>query len=366
MNKILADAINYSKQYLRSRSAAFFMFAMPIILVLVFGSIFSSSTTKLDVQVQNLDEGQSGAAYLKILNETGSVNVKMIPKDVNLAQYIKDNSLSVAVMIPGNFSTSLAESLAANGSLPVDITVYGDPSQSTFGSVMTSVQTAESIMNFHFANARPVLVVSVQSVASDKFENMDYFLPGVVGITIMTNALYGMTAVCAEYKSKGYSKLLATTTLTKGEWLTSKVLTYSVLLSASVVVTYVVAVLVLGLHVSLTPMTFALIPAGAFLFTSAGMLLGSVSKDAESASAIANAIGFPMMFLSGSFFPVELMPDFLQVVAKGMPMTYLNNAFRDTMLFNNDVSALANMGILLAIGAVLFIAGSKLMSWKEK
>lgn len=366
MNKILADTVNYGKQYLRSKSAAFFTFVMPIILVLVFGSIFSSGTAKIDVSVQNLDAGEYGLAYLQMLNETGGVKVKMISNDVNLQQYIKDKSLSVAVLIPRNFTESLVASLAANGSRFVDITVYGDPSQSTFGSVMASVQTAEAIMNFHFAGARPILTVNVQSVASDSYENMDYFLPGVVAITIMTNALYGMTAVCAEYKSRGYTKLLATTTLTKGEWLTSKILTFTVMLSASVIVTYIVGVLVLGLHVSLTPLTFAIIPVGALLFTSAGMLLGSVSKDAESASAVANAIGFPMMFLSGSFFPVEVMPDFLQVVAKGIPMTYLTDAIRDTMLFNNNSSALFNLGIVFAIGIVLFVAGSKLMSWKEK
>lgn len=366
MNKILADAINYGRQYLRTRSAAFFTFVMPIILVLVFGAIFSGGTTKLDVPVQNLDAGGYGAAYLKVLNDTGGVNIKMISKDVDLEQYIKDNSLSIAVLIPQNFSESLAASLAANGSEFVNVTVYGDPSQSTFGSVLASVQTADAIMNFHFANARPVLMTEVKSVASDSYENMDYFLPGVVGITIMTNALYGMTAVCAEYKSRGYAKLLATTTLTKSEWLASKVLTYTVLLSASLVTTYLVGVLALGLHVSLTPLTFALIPAGAFLFTSAGMVLGSVTKDAESATAIANALGFPMMFLSGSFFPVSMMPGFLQVVAKGIPMTYLTDALRDTMLFHNTAGTLLNMAAVLGIGAAFFVAGSRVMSWKDK
>jgi len=366
MNKILADAVNYGKQYLRLRSAAFFMFVMPIILVLVFGSIFSAGTTKVDVSVQNLDDGAYGPAFLQVLNETGGVRVNMIPKDVGINQYIKDKTLSVAVLIPQDFSASLADSLATNGSGLVDVTVYGDQSQSTFGSVVSSIQTAEAIMNFNFANARPVLALSVESVASNNYGNMDYFLPGVLGITVMTNALYGMTAVCAGYKSRGYAKLLATTTLSKSEWLASKILIYTVLMSASVVVTYIVGVLVLGLHVTLTPLTFALIPAGVVLFTSIGMMLGSFLKDAESASAVANAIGMPMMFLSGSFFPVSMMPGFLQVVAKAMPMTYLNDAFRDTMLFNNSSSALINLGILLAIGVVLFVAGSRLMSWKEK
>jgi ABC-2 type transport system permease protein len=366
MNKILADAVNYGKQYLRTKSAAFFTFAFPVLLILVFGAIFSGGTTKIDVPVQNLDDGGYGAAYLDVLNQTGGVNVKMVSDNVNIQQYIKDNSLSYAVVIPSNFSEQLTARLMAGGSGFVNITVYGDPSQSTFGTVMTSVNVAEAIMNYHFAQAEPVLSVSVQSVASDTYENMDYFLPGVIGITIMTNALYGMTSVCAEYKSRGYTKLLATTTLTKGEWLASKIITYTVFLSASVVVTYTVGVLVWGLHVTLTPLTFAILPAGALLFTSVGMMLGNMSKDAESAAAVANAIGFPMMFLSGSFFPVEMMPDALKLVAKGIPLTYLTDATRDTMLFGNNASALLNLAIVLVMGIALFVAGSRLMSWKEK
>lgn len=366
MNKILADAVNYGKMYLRSKSAAFFTFVFPILLVLIFGAVFSGADGKISVPVQNLDGGSYGQAYLQVLNETGNVKIQMVPTDIDITQYIKDNSLSIAVLIPEDFSAQLGTALAPDSTQMVNVTVYGDPSQSTYGTVMASVMTAETIMNYHFAEARPVLTVDPQSVASNAFEPMDYFLPGVVGITVMTNALYGMTSVCAEYKSRGYTKLLATTTLTKGEWLASKILIYTVMLSASVVVTYAVGVVVLGLHISLTPLVFVLIPAGAFLFTSAGMLLGSASKDAESGAAIANAIGFPMMFLSGSFFPLEMMPSFLQVIAKGIPLTYLTNAIRDTMLFGNNLSALNNLTVVLLIGVVLFIGGSKLMSWKER
>ncbi len=366
MNKILSDAVNYGREYLRMRSAAFFMFAFPIILVLVFGAVFSGGTTKVDVPVQNMDDGAYGIAFMQALNATGSVNIKMIPADANISQYIKDNSLSVAIEIPSNFSEGVMQSLASNDSHLADLTVYGDPSQSTFASIMGSVQAAETMLNYKLAGAKPILSLSVKSVASSSYEAMDYFLPGVVAITVMTNSMYGMTGVCAAYKSRGYAKLLATTTLTKGEWLSSKILIYTVLLTLSVLMTYGIGILALGLHVTLTPLTFALIPAGALLFTSAGMILGSVTKDAESASAIANALGFPMMFLSGSFFPLSMMPGFLQTAAQAIPMTYLTNGLRDTMLFGNNASTLFNLAVILGMGAVMFVAGSKLMSWKEK
>jgi len=53
-------------------------------------------------------------------------------------------------------------------------------------------------------------------------------------------------------------------------------------------------------------------------------------------------------------------------VAKGTPLTYMTNALRDTMLFGNNIPALLNLGIVVAIGTMLFVAGSRMMSRKEK
>jgi ABC-2 type transport system permease protein len=134
----------------------------------------------------------------------------------------------------------------------------------------------------------------------------------------------------------------------------------------SLIVTFLVGKAAFDMSATLTPMAFLLIPAGAFLFVSMGMLFGSAVKDPESAVAIANIIGFPMMFLSGSFFPIESFPMYLQVVAKVMPLTYLNDGLRDTMVNSYDVGALINLGILVAVGIVFAVLASRLMSWKEK
>jgi ABC-2 type transport system permease protein len=82
--------------------------------------------------------------------------------------------------------------------------------------------------------------------------------------------------------------------------------------------------------------------------------------------AIANAIGFPMMFLSGCFFSVESFPSFLQGVAAVLPLTYLNNGLRDTMVYGNDAAALVNLAVVIVSGVVITLVASRLMSWKEE
>jgi ABC-2 type transport system permease protein len=58
---------------------------------------------------------------------------------------------------------------------------------------------------------------------------------------------------------------------------------------------------------------------------------------------------FPMMFLSGSFFPLEMMPDFLQSFAKTLPLYYLNEGLRASMVLQDNVTALSYAAIIGAL-----------------
>jgi ABC-2 type transport system permease protein len=97
-----------------------------------------------------------------------------------------------------------------------------------------------------------------------------------------------------------------------------------------------------------------------------GMVIARFVKETDSADAAANAITFPMMFLSGSFFPLEMMPPFLREIAKVLPLTYLNNGLRDSMVYGNAQSALTNTAIVLVVGVAFIIIGSLITSWREE
>jgi ABC-2 type transport system permease protein len=365
MSRILADVKSYSKMYLRSWVGAFFTFAFPILLILLFGAIFTSSeATTIKMPVQNLDDGPFSQAFLNALNETGVVNVTMIPDDVDINEYINDTSLSLALMIPSNFSEQVAYKVATNESGPVNLTIYGEEG-TTFLTAQVVVNAVVTGMNFEIENASQIISFTPQSVvAGSTF--MDFFLPGVVGITVMTTSLYSMSSVCASFRERGYFKLLATTKLKKHEWLTSKFIFYTVVLYISLFATFAVGVTIFDMKSAMTPMALVLIPAGAFIFVSMGMLIGVAVKEPESSAALANAIGFPMMFLSGTFFELGSMPTFMQAIAAFMPLTYFNNGLRDTMVYDNTGSSLVNLAVLLVIGVIFFLLASKLMSWKEK
>ena len=100
-------------------------------------------------------------------------------------------------------------------------------------------------------------------------------------------------------------------------------------------------------------------------FVGIGMLLTPFAKEAESASAVANAFLFPMMFLSGTFFPVEMMPAFLQAFARLLPLYYVNEALRAAMIFVDHAATLKSAGVTAAFAAVVFAAGTFKTRWDE-
>jgi len=102
-----------------------------------------------------------------------------------------------------------------------------------------------------------------------------------------------------------------------------------------------------------------------FTFVGIGMILARIVKEAQSAAAAANAIAFPMMFLSGSFFPLEMMPRFLQAFARMLPLYYVNEGLRASMVFHDNVTALSYAAIIGSIAAVVFILGITATRWEE-
>jgi len=368
MSRIMADVVAFGKQYIRSGVAMFFAFAFPILLILIFGAIFSGAgNVKISMHIQDLDSGPYSDIYMDILRNITVVEIKEIPAGEDFFDYYESNDLTVAVLIPGNFSEQIGLALAGNHSAVGIVTVYGDPSTSSYTTLTEVVDLSLTEMSYALTASTPV--VEFRSEVPEVLGGltfMDFFLPGVVGLVVMTNTLYTITSTCAEYKTRSYFKLLATTSLKKYEWLLSKFLFYTVLLIASLLLTFAVGLALFDMTANLTPLAFVFIAFGVFLFLSMGMLLGSIVKDPESASAVANAVGFPMMFLSGIFFELESMPGYIQTIAKVFPLTYFNDGLRATMLENDTQVALVNLAIVGVLGLLFFILASKLMSWKER
>jgi ABC-2 type transport system permease protein len=123
---------------------------------------------------------------------------------------------------------------------------------------------------------------------------------------------------------------------------------------------------VFGIEISST--AWAAIPvvlAGALCFLVMGFAVGSLVSEPETADAVTNVITNPMMFLSGTFYPVAAMPAVVQSIARLLPLYYMTNALRDTIVRGQGlVHVLPDLGVLLAVTGVLAVISLRTFRWE--
>jgi ABC-2 type transport system permease protein len=105
---------------------------------------------------------------------------------------------------------------------------------------------------------------------------------------------------------------------------------------------------------------------GTFIFLNLGFCLGSIAKTQQAAIMIGNIVIFPQIFLSGVFYPIESMPEFVQPVANVLPLSFVSTGMRD--IANEGVSLLAIMPSLIGIAVwlvVSYVLATRLFVWKE-
>ncbi len=358
-----ADFKVFSRSYLRNKVALFFTLFFPVLLILLFGEIVTSSNTTVDLTVQNLDGNTNvSAQFLAALNHTGVLSLSFVPPSAgNLSKYMAAHDLTAGLVIPAGFSQAYLQKKV------VSLVLYTDPgSPSTTGVVQGAVGGVVNYFNLNASGAHPIVQVTGEDVGSQVYTYLDYLTPGLIGFSILTSPMFSMVNIIAEYKKERIFKQISLTPLTKAEWLTSKILWYFIL-------TFIAAFIIMGVsygvfnsHVTLTLLALPFLFVGPLLFVALGMIAGAVAKTPESAAVIGNLITFPMMFLAGTFFPVQSFNPSLQAVAHVLPLYYVIDGMNNAMILDNTGQALFDLAVTSVIAVIFFIIAILVFPWREE
>jgi ABC-2 type transport system permease protein len=371
-----ANLVVSFKSFYREKSAVFFTIAFPIILILVFGTIFmNQDNVSFDLHVQDLDQTTSSAQLLRTLELDGRFKIAAVDPAANATQYARDNKLNLLLVIPLGYQKALVQRLGLVGGVPsaafrnssasVTVTYIYDASSSSLSPKMQMLQSALGAVNQGMSGEAPFIRTADTPILARKFRFIEFFVPGIIAMSVMTSSLSGAVNVNAELRQKGVIRKLATTPITHGDWVLSNILYQIILavLSATAILLVSYAVFKVGLRIDGWLPTFIVLEV--FAFAGIGMILTRVAKEAESAMAAANAIMYPMMFLSGSFFPLEMMPGFLQKIARILPLYYGNEGLRAAMVLADGVTALRCSAVIGVFAAVVFVVGIMTTKWEE-
>ena len=360
MGRIRADVTASVKSWWRSPSAVFFTLVFPIILMTVFGILFSPGDARLAVAVQDNDGTDASRQLLAAFNQTGALEVRFIPPGTDAAAAAREHEHHTTLVIPAGYGQNLAQRRAT------ELQLFTDPSRTQSRTAESIVRAVLQEVNLRATGSPQRVTVAAQELdLAGGGRYIDFFLPGVLGMTVMTNAVMGGLEVSAKLKRAGILRKIATTPIRKWEWVLAKVTYQTFIAGLSAVIILLVGVLGFGVEVRLGWELPVLIALSAALFAGIAMIMSRWVKEEDQANAAGSAVTFPMMFLAGTFFPLESMPTFLQAFARVLPLTYVNEAFRAAMITANEAAFALNFGVLVVLAAVAVAGGSLLVNWKE-
>lgn len=339
--------------FVRDRAAMFFTILFPVLFLLLFGSIYkSSSTPKISVievgRVTVLDQARAASP-----RELGKVLAVTRNQDLAAAlARVRDGKVDAAVQQSG-------------GRLLVRYSA-ADPTKSgvvsaVFASIVQQANQAASGTPPHFQ-------LTTRQVEDTSLKPIQYLTPGLLGWAIASGGAFAAAITLVGWRE---NRLLRRLRL-------APVPTTAVV-SARIAVSVVVALIqmVVFLAIASTPyfglrltaywwMAVPLVICGTLAFLSIGLLVGALAKSQQAATALANLIILPMAFLGGSFIPLDFAPHWIQQVSYVMPLRYLVVGMQDVMARGEGpASALPPMGILLAFAAVLTLISVRVFRWDE-
>ncbi|MBA3013185.1 MAG: ABC transporter permease [Proteobacteria bacterium] len=359
-NIIYANIIVSIKSFYREKTVVFFRLAFPVILILVFGTIFMERDNEIfDLSIQDLDRTPSSEQLVEAIRLSKRFTITKVSPAVDAKTYAKTHKRNLIVIIPKDFEMSMMQKMESDTfGTPVSLNQLYDPS--AFG-VTTKLGVLDMVLagiNQEMSGKPPLIVSEPISILKKKYRFIEFFVPGIIAMAVMTASLFGAVNVNAELRQKGVIRKLFTTPITRIDWILSNVLYQFILAVLSTAVMLLVSYVVFSVSLEINAWLVVFIALDVFSFVGLGMILTRVAKEAESASAAADALMFPMMFLSGTFFPVEMMPEFLQKFARVLPLYYVNEGLRAAMVSVDHAAALKCALTIGAFAAVVFVLGS--------
>ncbi len=194
-------------------------------------------------------------------------------------------------------------------------------------------------------------------------EPAGYYLPGYLAVVVLFTPLSRVGSTVARHREGNRFEKLATTPLTRAEWLLAHTL-------VNVVIIGIAGLLILGLMVAVTDTaTLSLGPANLLLvalfvavavalFCGFGAILGSLADSQDGVIAASNTIALPLLFLSETFVTPDLLPAWFRPAMDLSPLTYFARGVRDLTYsgaaFGDDLLVLAALAVVFfAVGAAL-------------
>ncbi len=358
MRALVALTAANLRSFIRDRAALFWTLAFPVVFVILFGTIFSGGSSDYTLGWVDEDGTPPVAALRQAFVDNAPVELLDLTRDEARAK-MQAGDLAGIIVLPKGLADAVTAGQGGGATAPVAVTVITDPSRS--GQSQTVQQIATGLVmaaNLRLSGASPILTIQPESLQTSSLNSVSFFVPSILAMALMQLGIFAAIPL-VQQREKLILKRLNATPLPRWTLVGSNVIVRLIIAAAQTVIILGIGIAVLGVEITGNPLVIAgFVVLGALAFTSIGYVIASFARTEEAANGMTQIIQFPLMFLSGIFFPLEIMPEWLRGFATFMPLTYLGDALRQTMVGGTPFAPLGVDAIVLAGWLVVTLAVS--------
>lgn len=354
-----------TKRFFRDKLALFFGMGFPLIFLFVFGSLNSGSGgVSFDVALIN----ESDSSFAKqFVEKTGSSEVLKVNKDVHSLDTAKEkmsrSEIDAAIVLPKDFGEVKNGQQYPSGRAEIVFTQNNQQSGQALSGILDSQFKA---INSQFVKTETPFTVKSEQLNERSLSAFDYTFAGLLGFAIIGMGIFGPLNVFPELKKMGILRRLSTTPLRVWQYFLSTMIGQAIIGLISLAVMFIVAILVFKLQVVGNYFELALyLILGIIMILGIGLALGGWAKNERQAAPLSNIIVFPMMFLSGTFFPRYIMPEWLQHVSSILPLTPVIDGIRLIATEGKHlIDILPQLGLVGLWMIVIYVIAFKVFRWE--
>ena len=369
MKIYLALTVVSMKMYFRNRQALFWALFFPLLVMLIFGMMNFNGYNAPNVGVHDEAKSEASRNLIKALQGDEEEVLKVsIGTPEEILHDLEFGESRAAIIIPKNYGVP--------GELAVLQVTY-DERYTQERAVISTVlkQVTDGLFKEYAAVPDEYLIENSINVNESLIQGQGqglkgWLIPGIAAMAIMQTGLFTVVFSLVRFKSQGVLRRLKATPIGAAHFLAGQLTTKAIVVVIQTYVLIIVGAVALGVSVNTGrlgawfDLTILALLGGA-LFIAMGLAISGWAKSEETAAPMANVISMPMMFLSGVFFPLSVMPEWLTRWSQYLPLTYLADGMRAITVEGATVTTLGNELIGLTVWIiVVFAIATKTFRWE--
>ena len=347
----------FLKIFFRNRQSIFFSMLFPLVFTGVF--FFSSGPSDpINLGLVNLSQSTIAEKFSDLVKAESAFEVSTGNLD-RLKEELIIGDQTAIILIPENFTF-----FEDTGELSLIL----DASQVRQASVIQeTLDNSLLAIEREVRGIKPMFNLVVEDVQARPQRYIDFLLPGILAYMLMNLCIAGSGFNIVEYRRRGILKRLFVTPIQPKDFIVAIIISRMIIVLTQISIMLGLAVMLLDINVvgGLASL-YGMVILGTFIFLCIGFFLGSLAKTQEAIQPIVALTSFPQLILSGVFFPISAMHEFIQPIAHVLPLSVVVSGLRS--ITNDGMPLLTLNATTLGIGiwmGISFFVAIKYFVWKE-